>query len=69
MPQLDHQRFTQAELVLEELRERVLALATCRDACERIYQASEIINEIDEIEHLLEIHDSDSGLYRRIDLG
>lgn len=49
-------RYVQAEDVIEQIRKQVLALARCEELELRRQFAADIVDELCEIEHLLEIH-------------
>lgn len=51
-------RFAQAEDVIDQVRRQVLSLAEVDDPALRQRAAAEIVDQLCEIEHLLEIHRS-----------
>jgi len=49
-------RYVQAEDAIEQIRKQVLALSRCDQVDLRRQFAADIVDELCEIEHLLEIH-------------
>lgn len=53
--------FAQAEMVIEQIRKQLQALARCEDLDLRQLFANDILDSLCEVEHLLEIHRSHLG--------
>lgn len=53
---LPRPRLEQLAMVVEQLRDQVAHMAACDSATLRLTQATEILEELCEVEHLLAIH-------------